>query len=127
MLSCEDVLLAAYRGFNARDIESVLAAMHPDVDWPNGWEGGRVHGRNAVREYWTRQWGVINPRVEPLRFHADDSNRICVDVHAVVCDKDGTIIADEIIQHIYVIEDGLIRSMEIRKPEASSPASPKAN
>ncbi|MEO7143293.1 MAG: nuclear transport factor 2 family protein [Bryobacteraceae bacterium] len=119
MLSCEDVLLAVYRGFNTRDIESVLAAMHPDVDWPNGWEGGRVHGRKAVREYWTRQWSVINPHVEPLRFHTDDSNRTFVDVHAVVRDRDGNIIADEIIQHIYVIEDGLIQSMEIRKPEVS--------
>ncbi len=119
MPSCEDLLLAVYRGFNARDIESVLAAMHPDVDWPNGWEGGRVHGRDAVRNYWTRQWSAINPRVEPLRFHTDDSNRTVVDVHTVIRDKDGNIIADQIIQHIYVIEEGLIRSMEIRKPEAA--------
>jgi hypothetical protein len=124
MLSGEDLLLSVYQGFNARDIESVLAAMHSDVDWPNGWEGGRIHGSDAVREYWTRQWSVINPRVEPLRFHTDDSHRTFVDVHAVVRDQDGNIIADEMIQHIYVIEDGLIRSMEIRKPGISSPAVP---
>ena len=122
MLSGEDVLLTVYRAFNARDIEPVLAAMHPDVDWPNGWEGGRIHGRDAVREYWMRQWSVINPRVEPLRFHPDDSNRIIVDVHALVHNKNDEIIADEIIQHIYIIEEGLIRSMEIRKPKVSSPA-----
>jgi nuclear transport factor 2 (NTF2) superfamily protein len=122
MLSGEDLLLTVYRAFNARDIESVLAAMHPGVDWPNGWEGGRIQGRDAVREYWTRQWSAINPRVEPLRFYADDSNRIIVDVHALIRDKNDKIIADEIIQHIYVIEEGLIRSMEIRKPEVSSPA-----
>jgi len=27
------------------------------VDWPNGMEGGRVHGHAEVRAYWTRQWG----------------------------------------------------------------------
>jgi nuclear transport factor 2 (NTF2) superfamily protein len=124
MLSSEDVLLGVYHGFNARDIDSVLSAMHSDVDWPNGWEGGRVRGREAVREYWTRQWSVIDPRVEPLKFHTDDSNRTFVDVHSVVRDKEGNIIADEIIQHIYVVEEGLIRSMEIRKPEVLSPVVP---
>ena len=24
-----------YASFNARDIEAVIAALHPDVDWPN--------------------------------------------------------------------------------------------
>jgi hypothetical protein len=37
----------------ARD--AVLAHMTDDVDWPNAWEGGRVAGKEAVREYWTRQ------------------------------------------------------------------------
>jgi ketosteroid isomerase-like protein len=43
-------LLAA---FNARDVNTALAGMSDDVDWPNGWEGGRVHGREAVRSYWS--------------------------------------------------------------------------
>ena len=38
-----------YAAFNARDVDSVLAAMHADVDWPNGLEGGRVVGHDAVR------------------------------------------------------------------------------
>src|SRR3989442_855797 len=33
-----DLLTAAYDAFNARDIERALAAMHPEVDWPNGME-----------------------------------------------------------------------------------------
>ena len=36
-----------YAAFNARDIDAALAGMHPEVDWPNGWEGGRVHGRDG--------------------------------------------------------------------------------
>jgi hypothetical protein len=68
-----------------------------------------------------RQWSAINPRVEPLKFHAGDSNQIIVDVHALIRDRNDKIMADEIIQHVYVIEEGLIRSMEIRKPEVSLP------
>src|SRR5258705_9031085 len=48
-----DLLGGVYAAFNARDVDRVLAAMHPDVDWPNGMEGGYVHGRDAVRDYWT--------------------------------------------------------------------------
>ena len=45
--------------------EEVLALMRPDVKWANGMEGGWVHGHDAVRAYWTRQWGLIDPHVEP--------------------------------------------------------------
>jgi nuclear transport factor 2 (NTF2) superfamily protein len=45
-----------YDRFNARDIDSVLTALADDVAWANGMDGGHVHGREAVRAYWTRQW-----------------------------------------------------------------------
>jgi hypothetical protein len=35
-----DPLRVVYAAFNARDIEQVLAALHPDVNWPNGMTGG---------------------------------------------------------------------------------------
>jgi ketosteroid isomerase-like protein len=44
----EAPLRRAYEALNARDIDGALALMHPDVDWPNGWEGGRVHGHGLV-------------------------------------------------------------------------------
>ena len=76
--------------------------------------GGYVHGRGAVRDYWTRQWDLIDPHVEPLRFASDDAGRIVIDVHQVVRDRTGAVITDQVVQHAYLVEDGLIRSMEIR-------------
>jgi hypothetical protein len=110
-----DLLTRAYSAFNARDLETALAGMHPDVDWPNGMEGGRVHGHAGVREYWTRQWALIDSHVEPRGFSTDEAGRTVVDVHQVVRDLDGKLLADEMVQHIYVLEDGLVRSMEIRR------------
>ncbi|QOY88390.1 nuclear transport factor 2 family protein [Paludibaculum fermentans] len=104
-----------YEAFNRRDIEAVLAAMHPDVDWPNGWEGGRLQGRDAVRDYWIRQWAVLDPIVEPVGFHAGEQGSLIVDVHSVVHDKEGKLLADSTIQHVYRFGDGLVRSMEIVK------------
>ncbi len=60
----EHALLArAYAAFNARDLDAALVTMHPAVDWPSGWEGGRVTGRDGVGGYWTRQWAAIDPLV----------------------------------------------------------------
>ncbi|QDK79567.1 nuclear transport factor 2 family protein [Spirosoma sp. KCTC 42546] len=109
------LFVTIYAAFNARAIDEVLVNMHPDVDWPNGWEGGWVKGHDAVRDYWTRQWNVVNPRVEPLRCETDVNGQIVVDVHQVVKDLSGTILADGMVQHVYQLEDGLIRRMEIRE------------
>ena len=44
MKTSHELLAAAYAAFNAREIDTVLALLDPDVDWPNGLEGGRVLG-----------------------------------------------------------------------------------
>ena len=93
----------------------MLAALHPDVDWANGMDGGRVHGRADVRDYWMRQFGVIDPRVEPVGFEADAAGRIVVRVHQVVRNPAGAVIAEGQVEHIYTIADGLVTRMDIRK------------
>jgi uncharacterized protein (TIGR02246 family) len=113
-VSIEALLERTYAAFNARDVEAVLALMHPDVDWPNGMPGGRVAGREAVRAYWTRQWGLIDPTVEPRRVQPTPDGRVAVDVHQVVRDLAGCVLKEEMVRHVYAFEDGLIRSMEIQ-------------
>jgi hypothetical protein len=110
-----ELLKRAYAAFNARDIDSALATMKPDVEWPNGLEGGTVHGHDGVRAYWTRQWGMINPHVEPVSFREEESGRIAVDVHQVVRDLSGKLLRDRMVEHIYTLKDGLIQSMDIRE------------
>jgi ketosteroid isomerase-like protein len=109
-----ELLRSVYAAFNRREIEAVVAVMHDDVDWPNGWEGGRVGGKAAVRDYWRRQFEVLDPRVEPQAFGREADGRIGVEVHQVVRDKTGKLLSDQMIRHVYEIRDGLIRSMDIR-------------
>ena len=108
------LLLKVYQAFNARQIETVIALMHAEVVWPNGMEGGWVHGQDGVRAYWTRQFRSLNPHVEPLRF-TPEFGRMAVDVHQVIRDLSGKVIVDQMVQHVYTIDEGLIRRMEIRK------------
>ena len=118
MESKRELVTAVYAAFNRRDIEQVLAFMRPDVDWPNGMEGGRVHGCDGVRAYWRRQWGIIDPHVEPVRIEDDETGKTVVDVHQVIRDLSGKILRDQIVQHVYSIRDGLIERMDIRNRDA---------
>ena len=115
MNELEKLLGRIYEAFNRRDIDIVLAALHPAVDWPNGWEGGRVHGRDAVRSYWTRQWAAIDPTVIPVAFQHASDGRIRVRVQQTVRDLSGNLLVDAEVVHVYAFEDGLIKSMDIEK------------
>jgi hypothetical protein len=59
MLSAQELLGRAYEAFNARDIDGALDTVRADVDG---------------RQYWTRQWTMINPRVGALQFRLEEMN-----------------------------------------------------
>jgi len=110
-----ELLQRAYAAFNARDLDGALATMRTDVVWPNGMEGGVVHGQEGVRAYWTRQWSMIDPHVDPVSFTEDERGRIAVSVHQVVRELSGKILLDRMVEHVYTLKDGFIQSMDIRE------------
>jgi ketosteroid isomerase-like protein len=115
-----ETLMNLYRAFNQRDIDGVLEHLAPGVDWPNGWEGGRVHGRAEVRDYWTRQWAVINPRVEPLDIVTAADGKVRVRVDQLVRSVDGKILDNKQVEHVYEFEGPFITRMTI--VDAARPA-----
>ena len=112
-MSEREVLFTAYRAFNARNIEAVLSRMHPDVEWANGMEGGHVHGTEAVRAYWTRQFAELNPHVDPVSIDPGENGKWVVTVHQVVHDIKGNLLLDTTVYHTYQFRDGLIARMDI--------------
>jgi len=110
----EEHLRRLYDRFNTRDMEGVLAAMREDVVWANGMEGGHVYGRAGVRDYWTRQWAMIDPHVEPVKFSTGPDGELMVDVRQIVHDLKGNLLADAMVGHIFRCESGLIKRFDIR-------------
>jgi ketosteroid isomerase-like protein len=108
----EDLVRDLYASFNARDIEAVIAHLDPDVDWPNAWEGGRLKGHDAVREYWTRQFAAIDGRVEPIAI-VEDGDTATVTVHQTVRDLDGQLQDDRKVTHTYTFRDERIVKMDV--------------
>lgn len=107
------LLLSAYAAFNTRDIDAALALMTDDVTWPRAFKGGVVQGPAAIRAYWKEQWAEVDPQVEPVGFYPDDEAQILVEVHQVVHDLTGTMLADELVGHRFTIRNGLIAAMEL--------------
>jgi len=116
-----DVLKRMYDRFNARDIDGVLAALADDVAWANGMDGGHVHGREAVREYWTRQWAIVSPHVEPVSFDTAADGSIVVEVQQSVRDLEGRPLQDQahglrdkVVGHVFRFQDGKITRFDIQ-------------
>src|SRR5690242_16781343 len=108
-----NILKEAYRFFNSREVDRVLALMTDDVHWPNGWEGGYLNGKEEVKQYWTRQWQQLNPIVEPVEFEKKNDGRIEVKVHQLVRTLTGEIVFDGVVTHTYQFKKELIAGMDI--------------
>jgi len=115
------LLCTAYAAFNARDIDAALATMTPDVVWPRAFKGGFVRGSEEVRAYWIEQWTEINPHVEPVAFYPEAAGRILVDVHQVVRDLAGAVLADQHVGHRFTLAHDLIQAMEVAPLPLSTP------
>ncbi len=116
-----DVLKRIYDRFNARDIDGVLAVLADDVAWANGMDGGHVLGREAVRDYWTRQWAVVDPHVEPVSFDRAADGSIVVQVQQSVRDLEGRPLQDQthglkdkVVGHVFRMHEGRITRFDIR-------------
>jgi hypothetical protein len=110
----EETIRQLYDRFNARDMEAVFSLLTDDVAWANGMEGTHVYGKEAIREYWTHQWSVIDPHVEPQTISKADDGSFVADVHQVVKNLEGQILIDESVKHAFRIEGGRVKRFDIQ-------------
>jgi len=109
----QDLFKKTYAAFNTRDIDTALSTMHARIQWPKAFEGGYVSGHAEIRKYWTRQSTEINSTVEPVAFNERQNGTCEITVYQVVKDLGGNLMFDGIVKHIYTLEDGLLRRMDI--------------
>ncbi|MBP2447580.1 nuclear transport factor 2 family protein [Rhizobium leguminosarum] len=116
-----EMIKRIYASFNARDIDTVLAVLSDDVVWANGMDGGHIHGREAVRDYWTRQSAVISPHVEPVAFEKTEDGAVAVEVIQSIFDLDGRPLEgqthglrDKTVTHIFRTENDKIIRFDIQ-------------
>lgn len=116
-----EVLKRLYDCFNTRDIDGVIGSLSVDVAWANGMEGGHVHGRDGVRDYWTRQWAIVSPHVEPVSFDTARDGSVVVEVRQSVHDLQGRplqdqthALRDKTVEHVFHLRQGKVTRFDIQ-------------
>ena len=108
----ENFLQNLYKNFNDRKIDLVISKMTGDVKWANGMDGGYVHGHDAVKDYWTRQFTMVSSNVTPLEIETENGISK-IKVHQVVHDLNGNLLADELVYHLFHLQENKIAVFEI--------------
>ncbi|WP_051799941.1 nuclear transport factor 2 family protein [Catenuloplanes japonicus] len=100
-----------YAAYNERDAERLLAMVTDDVDWPDG--PRRMHGKDALRDYWTRQWQRVHTHDEAGAIVALGGGRFQVHIEQTVRTPDGTPVSAGRFRHTLLLRDGLAARLDI--------------
>nr|WP_276508368.1 nuclear transport factor 2 family protein [Modestobacter muralis] len=105
-----------YEAINARDVDGLAGLLSLDVDWPEPMGGGRLRGRDAVRDHWRDQWAVLDVAMRPRRVRALPDGRVEVLVGQVVRDADGDLLGGATVLHTHTLTGDLIARMDVGDP-----------
>lgn len=108
-------MVGFYRDWSAGDVPALVARLHPAVDWPEPWTGGRVVGRGPLREHLLGQARDVRFAVRPLAVDGD-GHRLAVTVHQVVRDADDDVLSDTTVLHTLTVVDGLVTRLDVGEP-----------
>ena len=120
VVNTQEMISQAYAAFNRRDVDGTLALMSDNVSWPKASEGGRVTGKQDIREYWTRQWADFDPRVDILEVIDREIGTTEVKVHQLVKNLKGDVLSDTELWHVYTIQNNLIERMDILEADGNT-------
>ncbi len=109
-----DVIFAAYKSYNERDIDALLKLMCEDVNWSNALTGDRIKGHAEMRKVWLLQWTSLNPQTEPISIHEDTEGRTVVRVREILREVGGRLLMDQEMEQVFTLRDGLIERMDFR-------------
>ena len=83
-------------------------------------DGGHVHELEAVREYWTRQWTIVSPYVQPVSFTETADSAVVVEVQQSVRDLEGKPLQDQAhglkdktVMHVFRLQGGKVTRFDI--------------
>ena len=121
MDDAQALLTRLYEAYNRRDFAAFSVLLTADIDWPDQIQGGRLVGRDAVRDYWAANDKVITIDAAPVSFDARSDGRIAVDVNQIVCNLAGQVWSDTCVRHIFTLRDGKVARMDAEPLDKGRP------
>lgn len=113
LIAQEALLRTVYAAFNARDAETAMKALAPDVEWPDQFEGTTLRGPEAVGQYLHRRWATFDPYTEVKHVALDADGHVVLTLVQTIHGPGRVPISLGLIRHIYQFENGLVRRMWI--------------
>ena len=110
----------AYRAFNQRRVDDLLALLVADVEWPDVARGTVLRSHDEVRAYWLAQFEAASPVVEPTDFVAAEEDLVAV-VRQQVFDHAGTPLTETVtVFHRYTFREEKVAAMTVHTDRASA-------
>ena len=110
----------AYRAFNQRRVDDLLALLVADVEWPDVARGTVLRSHDEVRAYWLAQFEAASPVVEPTDFVAAEEDLVAV-VRQQVFDHAGTPLTETVtVFHRYTFREEKGAAMTVHTARASA-------
>jgi hypothetical protein len=107
------LLQRAYRLFNTRQVDDLLAMMTDDVEWPDVANAKVLHGKEAIRRYWEDQFAVADPLVRPTDFIEAGDDLVAV-IDQRIFDLEGQPLGPPmVVLHRYEFVGDLVRRMRV--------------
>ncbi|AGZ42888.1 nuclear transport factor 2 family protein [Actinoplanes friuliensis] len=112
MTGTADLVRRMYAAYNNQNAEELLTLLTDDVDWPDG--PARLRGKDALRNYWQRQWISTRTHDEPGDPVDLGDGRIAVRINQTVRRPDGSPVSTGRFLHVFEIRDGLAARLDIK-------------
>lgn len=106
------LLLRFYKALDSKDVEGVAAVLHPDVDFPDQLNGGRLTGAAAVRDYFAGAFDLINSENAVSEFRSGPDGTMEARVHHHVTSLEGRLWHDGPVDYRFTFRDGLIARVD---------------
>ena len=118
MSAASELITRLHDALNRRDLDAVMALIHPQARFRDYMDGGEVEGHVAIRGFYQRMFDTIAPDLDLIALKTLPDGRIRADIQSSVRDRSGHLWSDTRVIAIYRFTDGLMSSVELQDPKA---------
>jgi ketosteroid isomerase-like protein len=108
-----DLIARLHDAFNRRDLEGVVAMLHPDVRFRDYIDDGEVRGLDEARAFYQRVFATIAPELAFLSSEELPDGRVVTRLQVGIHDRSGHLWSDSSATVTYVLADGLVLGLDI--------------
>ncbi len=114
MSAATDLIVRYYDALAHRDLEAVMAVMHPEAEFIDFLQGGEVCGKTAVRTFFQYMFDTLAPDFDLLGLTILPDGRIRADMQVATHGRLGHLWSDTRSYALYTVVDGLIHGVELQ-------------